>query len=762
LLGQWYVAAISAMLGIVIASNPKNSQLIFIFFIMMCWLFFVKKKIVVSVLFFIVYGTYFYIYDLMNETNFTGNETFIVGEIHSVQVNSNQMTSNVETVQGENILVKGPNSLNVNILPGQICKMYGILEQPKSSRNFYDFDYRNYLRRKQIHWLFKMKDIQCIESRSLSIINQLKRLRLEAMKVVDQTFSQKTKGLANALILGKRTDLSDEVIEVYRKHGLAHLLAISGLHVGIIFYYIYWLLLRAGITRERTLEILLLFLLGYIVMTGATASILRAGTMAMLYMLAQRFKIKVTPIDTLSITFLLLITINPYAIFEIGFQFSFIVTFFLVTSAPGIINKYQSPFKQILAVTVIAQFASLPIILFYNYEFSLWSFPLNLIFVPLYTFVILPAVLLSFVTFFMPQISDLIILIIENVFVLSNSLLQVIDEIKIGVITLGQPSIFLLYCYYLALIFLHNVWERTMKLKAMVLAIIPLLFVCTFHWLLPFLNSHATVTFLDVGQGDAIVIELPHRKGVYVIDTGRKVENKSYTYDAGKSVVVPYLKAKGIRNVDKLIISHSDLDHIGGALSLLFHIRVKELIVSESDSSNQLEELLKVAKILKVDIKKVRKGYGWQKANEMFFVIHPTKKHYSRNNASIVLYAVIGNMRWLFTGDIEEEAEQEILKNFQNVKLDVLKVSHHGSKTSTSEAFLKVFTPKIAVISVGEKNFYGHPNPKVTKRLNNNEIVSFRTDLHGAVQFMVKNNVPKIRTAKKKRWIKIHLHHIEY
>jgi competence protein ComEC len=268
------------------------------------------------------------------------------------------------------------------------------------------------------------------------------------------------------------------------------------------------------------------------------------------------------------------------------------------------------------------------------------------------------------------------------------------------------------------------------------------------------MNSEATVSYINVGQGDSILIELPYRKGTYLIDTGGSIhfdqedwEKPEEEFDVTKEIVLPFLKAKGISKLDVLLLSHGDMDHAGGALYLLDSLKVGNVFMANS-LPNELEKDIQLkAKNMGSGVRILTNDVRWTDQNSKFMVLNPgIEEGQSSNNRSVVLWVKIYDTSLLFTGDIEKEAEHEIAGKFKSFKTDILKVPHHGSKTSTTDEFLEKASPAFAVISVGEKNIYGHPNEEVVERLKKRNITTFRTDLNGDIILTINSNKIKFMT----------------
>ncbi|MBB3906924.1 DNA internalization-related competence protein ComEC/Rec2 [Anoxybacteroides rupiense] len=625
---------------------------------------------------------------------------------------------------------------------GMVCRFEGRLEAPEPARNFFAFDYRKYLRSQQIHWIVKPSSFSvaaCKQTR-LHPVEVLRSIREKGMDEINEHFPPAVIGIVQALIFGEREEMDEDLLEGYQKLGLVHLLAISGSHVTLLVSGCFYLCIRF-ITREAAALLLILLLPLYMILTGASPSVVRASVMAMMLLWSRYRKFNIPLCDILSLTCIVMVLIQPYDLFQPGFQLSFIVSFALILSMDWI-EQYRSFMMRLFAATLVAQISSLPFLLYHFFEFSLLSIPLNMIFVPLYSFIILPLSIIALVAHYVVEPLSLpFIYLLEHVLDFANRFVQLFASDRSLAFVLGRPSMLLLLCYGMAIVWAFTQMEQK-KYRAFGYVVI----VIAFHAAFPYMNRYGEVVFLDVGQGDCIYIELPYRKGVYLIDTGGTVllpkqswQKRRSEWRVGAKLVVPFLKAKGIRQLDQLIITHGDADHMGAAPEVIRSIRVKELVIgNESRAYSPWQTALMAGmKDRKMKIKKVEKGDDWKVGEASFYVLNPprTALPSNDNDRSVVLYAKLGGLSWLFTGDLEAEGEGRLIRDFPHLQVDVLKIGHHGSATSTSEPFLKMIKPQIAIISVGKNNRYHHPHHDVIARLKKHGVRILRTDEHGAIRY---------------------------
>ena len=640
---------------------------------------------------------------------------------------------------------------------GMICNIKGTLQRPSSATNFYGFDYQNYLYYQHIHWIFIPETsffVKC-KGKEETIIEKIQFFRQLGIARIQERLDPDIVGIVTALIFGERYLLHEQVLHAYQALGLVHLLAVSGLHVGLITGTIYFLLIRIGITKERSIDMLLISLPVYMLVAGAAPSVLRASITTMVVLLSIRVKNKIHPLDGISIVCLGLLFVNPYYVYHIGFQLSFIVSYGLIISSRIILHS-RSYWQKLFVVTTISQLSSLPIILYHFYEVSLLSLPLNLLYIPLISLFILP---LSFVSFLLisllPAISDPLLSTFSKVVKLSHELLLLFNQYSFFTIRTGKLLPILLLLFYLAICYLLLKWEQKGHFRKLLPPIIVCILIIAGQMYFPYFSRSGVVTFLDVGQGDCIVLELPYRKQVYVIDTGGLVSfrqneewrERNRSFDVGKDIVLPYLKARGVRKIDRLILTHGHFDHIGGTDALLGEIRIEEVFYSKGKIEGEYEKEL-LTRLYQAGSKLTftSEGDSWSVGSSQFFILSPIGNEESLNNRSIVILAQLGGLNWLFTGDLEEDGERRLIRDYPNLNVDILKAGHHGSRTSSTEVFIEQLDPKIVIISAGRANRFGHPHREVIERYTNKAIKIFRTDENGAIRFKYKGKKGRFET----------------
>lgn len=660
-----------------------------------------------------------------------------------------KLSATVKTVTGEKLALtyyvrteEEKTKWSSILQPNTVCTVNGTLKTPPEPTNQNAFNYRQYLRTQNIKYLISVDTIRTCQKGKETFYTNLLKYREQSMALINHYFPERIAPFINALLFGNDDQMEETTAEAYRQLGLSHLLAISGLHVTIISGCVYFILLRLGISRESVRTGMLCFLPIYAVISGAAPSVIRAVVMAWLVLFLSRWKTVIHPVDALAISFIIFVFINPFILYHVGFQLSYLVTFGLLLSK-SLFERTKSSLENGFWIALLSQLVALPVLLNYFYEFSFLSIFLNIIYVPLFSVIILPLCLLTyFLLSLFPAIGQLGVNLLTLIFSNVNRFAEWVYQFDIFHIVLGRPPLILFLAFFIFYFIGFALLERDGLKKKKLLITLFVVPVCLQIFMVKF-SPVGEVTFIDVGQGDSILIRLPFNQGNYLIDTGGKVtfpledwQERRTNFDPGEDIVVPFLKSRGISKIDKLILTHGDSDHTGSALAILENFRIGQVLVGDTREKKEIElNIINEAKKRGIPITKVSAGMQWEEAGHKFFIIAPEKAAVSSNDASICIYSKLGGQSWLFTGDLEEIGEREVIEQFPQLEVDVLKVGHHGSKTSTTELFLSKIKPEFGVISAGRDNRYGHPHQEVLERLNAHKVMIYRTDIHGAVTY---------------------------
>jgi competence protein ComEC len=394
---------------------------------------------------------------------------------------------------------------------------------------------------------------------------------------------------------------------------------------------------------------------------------------------------------------------------------------------------------QLFKVTAVAQLSSLPILILNFYEFSIAGFITNLLFVPLFTMIVLPMALITFLKeIILPSGMEWMNDIYAHVVHWIEALSALLASFPFTTMVLGKPHNSIVICYiFLVLAVFKGLEKGAWRIRSLILCGFVFLHAAWIQF-----NPFGEVIFIDVGQGDSTLIDLPYNQGTYLIDTGGTVqfpkedwERRAKPFSIDEDVILPFLKSKGITTIDKLLLTHGDLDHVGGAAGLVEELNMKEVLITPgSGDKKEMREIIALAEKKKIAVKHVRAPYAWKTGDYTFHVLMPMDDQYEGNNDSLVVYSEMGGLKWLFTGDLEEKGEKEFADSYE-LKADVLKIGHHGSRTSTSKIFLEDLKPRIGVISAGRENRFGHPHPDVVSRLKGKGVMIHNTADQGALTY---------------------------
>ena len=649
---------------------------------------------------------------LKNEIYFSKykSEKEIIGIVTKITEKENY--AKIEIKAKEKILCTYNNNTNLKL--GMKIKVMGTLEKINENTNFNLFNYKKYMLSKKIKWIFKVDNYEIINS-EISLKYKIKNY------IISKIEKSKNKEYLNLFILGSN-ELDEDIKANYQLLGISHLFAISGMHISLLTGILLFILNK--ISKENINILLIsLFLIFYMFLTNYSPSIIRASFLFILINVKKMLKIKIENKDILLIILFCLLIYNPYYVYDLGFVFSFTISYFLIKFSK--VLNYKNYFIQLFFTSSISYIVSIPIMINGFNQINLLSIFFNCIFVPYVSIIVFPMTLLSFIFPFLETIISFLIYVLEL-------LAKMFSNLNILMIFPKLPILLIIIYYF----FIVNLFNNFKKYKV-IIVIIFLLFWSNLRF---FLN-YPIITILDVGQGDSTLIELPHNTNI-LIDTGGIInyfqKNNHYI---GKNVLIPYFKSVGIKKIDYLILTHGDYDHMGDAEYLINNFKVKKVIFNCGEFNNLEKELIKV-----LDKKKIKyySCINELNINSSKFYFLQTKEYDNENDSSNVIYFNYKNTKLLFMGDAGINKEQDILNKYNLENIDFLKVGHHGSNTSSSKNFIDKINPKYSIISVGTNNKYGHPKNSVLDILKNSKI--YRTDINGSIEIRLKKNSYKIKT----------------
>ena len=718
-----------------------------------------------------------HIYDLKENT------VIVQGKIYKIEntaFGTNIYLKGVEVENGEKsvsvkrIFVNTEKIPNVKI--GNIIKVRGKLRQFEEAANKGNFDSKKYYLSLGFYGKIEAGTIEVINSDYSGIRQGLYEMRMEIIERLEKLCSDNKgifsiinnkNGIIGAIILGDKTDLDSDIKELYSVSGIAHILAISGLHISFIGMAIYRLLRR----RFRFLfsaAVSIPVVLSFGIMSGFGISTIRAIIMFILKIMGEVLGRKYDAITAISLAGLVLLVQNPFVVCNSGFQMSFgaIIAIVLILPIVEEILNTDNKIIKVLSANFTISLVMNPILAWNYYELPTFSFLLNIVVVPLMSVVIVSSIVGIFCSCIMFGFGKIVIFPGCGILELYTFLCNIINKSSVASIVVGQPKVTIIIVYYAILLVvlfgLKNIRtkytraekerniikketglvlekkakkERRIKgqnVKLRLACIVGFLLLNCLIYYIP--NPGFYITFINVGQGDGILIHGDNGTKV-MVDGGSTSEKQ-----VAKNCIVPYLKAEGIGTIDYSIITHTDKDHISGILEILENnnsnrIRIKNLVMPDINMKDDTyNELIEKAKLKKINVLYIKKGDTLSLGKTKIKCIYPetTTTASDKNDYCTVLSVKNKTSKILLTGDISKEIEEKIKDDIEE-NYTVLKVAHHGSNYSSSEKFLKKVNPKYSIISVGKNNSYGHPGNETMERLRKQGGVIYRTDEKGGI-----------------------------
>lgn len=760
--------AVSFIFGILVINGFGLNRFLIISAIMLLAITYIFKKlgnikniIFITLSFFIAGGMFFY----NAEYRYTGslNELYdspidLKGYVTSeIQISENGKSSFVfkidsiayknKTQKVNQKVIVYVNELNKKVAYRTKIGFTGVVEKPKPATNPGGFDYRRYLASIGISgrvYLYSAADIQVSGHKGGGYLYRIGyAIKNKVIGIISYSLDKNQAGLLEGMLIGYKDGLDENAFTAFSKAGLTHIMVASGMNVAFIILPFTFIFKKLRLSSLKANIITIFILVLFVFVTGFSASVVRAVIMGIIILIGRIIMREPDIYTSISAAALILMIINPYTLFDIGFQLSFGATLSLVMFYPQIKSFTECKYipdiiSDTLAATIAAQLGVMPVTLYYFNNFSTFSIISNILVVPLVEFVTIIGFIMVF-TGLLNIYLAIIIGYINNTF-LSFILFvtEVTSKIPFSLLKLPTPTLGMVLFYYLFIIYMfkgRNYFKAKKYTKHLKRAIIILIIVMFGAKAL--IPKPLEITFLDVGQGDSTFIRTAHGTKILIDGGGREANSKS-EFDIGESVMVPYILDRGTKEVDIVIASHGHSDHTEGLEAVLRELSVGTVIVPETDERG-FEKINSICKGKNISVIKCKQGDRINLDNETVFeVLNPLSYKIDSiaqedlNESSLVLKLVYKNVKVLFTGDSGIPSEERMIKQGLDLKADIIKVGHHGSPGSSSNEYIKTINPQYAVVSVGRNNF-GHPSQFVIDSFEEKGTKLYRTDEKGAV-----------------------------
>lgn len=586
-------------------------------------------------------------------------------------------------------------------------RLNGELEEAEGSKDIYSFDYKQYLKSKNVNYIIKIDKITLI-SKEKSFFKGIKCFLLK----------RNSNPYIKAFIFGNNKSIITDVMSSYQEIGISHLFAISGMHVGLLTLVISKLLMKLNIKEKYIFIIISLFLFFYLFITGVSPSILRAIFFYLFFSLNKIYNLNIKGVNIFMLIFSISLLVNPYYIHEVSFLYSYTISFSILLVGNKISNG--SYFKRLFLTSLISFIVSFPITIYFFNQINILSVFYNMLFVPFISMIVFP---LSIITYIIPFFEP-----IFNVFIsLMEFLALKFNSISFSKLIFPSLSRYYYILYIIGVVIFIYFYNKK------IISVLSILLLALFNYLYPVFFNQNYLMFLDVGQGDSILIHSKDK--TMLVDTGGVMNYSREKWQERKNkksltnyATIPVLKKLGIRKIDYLVLTHGDFDHMGEALKLIKQYSVEDIYLNQGNF-NSLEKNV---------IKKYRHVYQIREKEKIVLgninIVQINKEFSDENDSSSILLMYYKNKKILLTGDASKKSEEYILNKYNIGKIDVLKIGHHGSKTSTSDELLEELRPSLAIISCGKNNRFNHPHKETIDKLKEYRIKYLRTDISGTIR----------------------------
>lgn len=654
----------------------------------------------------------------------TGELDSITLLVRDVQCNQNRLCHRMKLYAGQD--TRMPEDLHIgNLL--QVEASVSSFSKPGNPGQFNEYQYNT---EQGISYKGFATEITVLDSRRDKLRDGLHQLQSHFRRIIEHCCDAKTAGIVVAMVLGDKSGLSEDTKKLYQQNGIAHVLAISGLHISLIGAGLFFLLRRYVMPMQAAVIVTLVLLVVYGILTGFSVSTQRAVTMMGCLLFARLVGRRYDPLSALAFSAIIQLLVHPFVLFETDF----LLSYGTVTGIVLFVKSFQeldigsNIVGQAFLGSLGIQLVTLPVLFFSYYEISLYSVIANMLLLPLMGGILMASIGGIGLGSIYLMAGKFCFGFVHYCFLFFDFVCIVLSQLPGSHIISGRPYLAQILLYYIG-IFLFCIFQKKVSNRRNLL----LLFLSLIVLFLPVHRvTGVQITNLDVGQGDCTCIRT--EDGTVLVDGG-----SSDVKEVGKYRIIPFLKSQGISRLTYLFITHSDGDHISGIQEVLkdaghMGIDIGKVILPEIEKKDEAYyELLRLCKTSGVSVSYMGRGDRISFGDVEISCLHPYASYdwETENNYSLVLRLQYRRFVGLFTGDLECAGEEKLRGKVDHA--DYLKVGHHGSKGASSKTFLQEVSPTIAVLSAGKKNRYGHPSPEVRKRLADVGARAYSTIEGGAV-----------------------------
>ena len=714
------IASIGYILGIILRLYFSSITFL-IALLCIFWLIKKDKKIIILLVFVIL--SFIYIDILENEYNRIENKQIeekavIISDIQEKEYKYIYEAKFLKNNKKVLINIKKSQQID-KINYGDLIYLEGKLEIPKIATNYKGFDYRQYLKTQKIQGIVIADNVKILKAKYKN--NLIYQIQKKIKAIIKEKLPSETGDLLLAILLGDKKDLSEQIQINFKNSNLSHMLAVSGAHVSYIIIGLTYITQNSIMGKRKARVFCIFFLIIFMAITNFTPSVTRACIMAILTLVSEILYKKADIYTNISISALIILLYNPYSLLDLGFKLSFGGTIGIVIFMRFIKKKQEEPkllnyIKQMALVSICANIIIIPIIMNNFNTVSLTFLVSNILASPILAIIVIVGFSIIIISIISHSLSNLLVFWLNPILNLLIKISSFCSKLPFAKILVVTPYIFNIIFYYTIILYLVNYNELKQFIKKETVILLSIILILS-NFIFYILPQDLKIYFIDVGQGDSTLIVTPSKKTI-LIDGGG-----SESFDVGEKVLLPYLLDRRIRKIDYIMISHFDTDHCKGIFTVIENLKVKNIIISkQAEKSENYKKFKEIVANKKINIILVKAGDKIKIDKYIYFkILFPTEKLIMQNplnNNSIVSQLNYKSFKMLFTGDIEEIAEKEIL-NLQKDKLKstILKVAHHGSNTSSTQEFINSVKPELALIGVGKNNTFGHPSECVVEKL---------------------------------------------